>query len=160
KRQEIGAFYVPRFEIKIEGVGLPRDILRDVLQVTYKDNIEEIDSFELTVNNWDADKRDFKYIGSETEGDLKENKPESRRFKIFEPCKKEVEVRMGYLDALGLMVKGTFTTMEPSFSAAPTLNVRGLNVLHQLRRKPYTYAWVDERPSAIAKNIATLTDPD
>jgi len=160
-RKEIGSFYVPRFEVKIEGAGLPRDILRDVLQVAYKDNIKEIDSFELTVNNWDAEKRDFKYIGSETEKDLKANTPASQRFKIFEPCNKDVEVRMGYLDSLSLMVKGTFTTMEPNFptAGASTLNVRGLNVLHQLRRKQYTYAWDNEKPSAIAKNIATLTDP-
>ena len=48
-------FYVPRFEVRIEGVGLPRDVLRDVVQVTYQDDIKEIDSFDLTVNNWDAD---------------------------------------------------------------------------------------------------------
>ena len=30
-------FYVPQFEVKIEGVGLPRDVLRDVVQITYKD---------------------------------------------------------------------------------------------------------------------------
>jgi phage protein D len=162
KRKEIGSFYVPRFELKIEGAGLPRDILRDVVQATYRDNIKEIDSFELTVNNWDAEKRDFKYIGSETAKDLQANTPESQRFKIFEPCNKDVELRMGYLDSLNLMVKGTFTTMEPTFptGGAPTLNVRGLNVLHQLRRKQYTYAWDNEKPSAIAKNIATLTDPE
>ena len=57
-------FYVPQFEIRIEGVGLPRNVLRDVTQVTYKDNIKEIDSFEITVNNWDADTRQFKYVGS------------------------------------------------------------------------------------------------
>ena len=28
--------------------------LRDVSQVTYHDNIKEIDGFEMTVNNWDA----------------------------------------------------------------------------------------------------------
>src|SRR5689334_12967996 len=103
-RKEIGSFYVPGSEIRTEGQGLPRDILRDVMQATYKDNIKEIDSFEFVVNNWDAEKRDFKYIGSETEKDLKENTPESRRYKIFEPCNKDVEVRMGYLDSLGLMV--------------------------------------------------------
>ena len=92
-RKEIGHFYVPRFEIKIEGVGLPRDILRDVVQVTYKDNIKDIDSFELTVNNWDPDTRNCKYIGSETKKDLEGNTNESRRLKIFEPCQKEVEVR-------------------------------------------------------------------
>src|SRR5262245_52013303 len=98
QRKEIGHFYVPRFEIKIEGAGLPRDVLRDVVQVTYKDNVKEIDSFELTVNNWDSHTRSFKYIGSETKKDLQGNTDETRRFKLFEPCQKEVEVRMGYLD--------------------------------------------------------------
>ena len=55
KRQ--GDFYVPRYEIKIAGANLPQNVLRDVLQVTYNDNIKELDSFELTVNNWDAEKR-------------------------------------------------------------------------------------------------------
>ena len=93
-RKEMGHFYVPRFEVKIEGVGLPRDVLRDVIQVTYKDNIKEIDSFELTVNNWDAGVRTFKYIGSETETGLKASSPESARYRLFEPCGKEVEVWM------------------------------------------------------------------
>ena len=44
-------FYVPQFEIKIEGACLPRNILRDVTQLIYTDNIKEIDSVELTVNN-------------------------------------------------------------------------------------------------------------
>ena len=61
-----GNFYVPRFEIKIAGANLPQNVLRDVLQVTYSDNVKELDSFEFTVNNWDAEKREFKYVGSET----------------------------------------------------------------------------------------------
>jgi phage protein D len=58
------------------------------------------------------------------------------------------------------MMRGNFTTMEPNFSGsgASTLNVRGLNVLHQLRRKQYTYAWTDKKDSEIAEDIATLTD--
>ena len=42
------SFYAPQFRIKIESVGLPRNVLRDVVQLTYKDNINEIDSFEIT----------------------------------------------------------------------------------------------------------------
>jgi phage protein D len=155
-----GHFYVPVFEIKIEGVGLPRDILRDVTQLTYRDNIKEIDSFELTVNNWDAQTRTFKYVGAETAASLRGSTPESQRYRLFEPCNKEVEVRMGYLGDLRVILKGNFTTMEPNFpsSGAPTLTVRGLNVLHQLRKKPYTYAWFDKRDSEIAENLATLQD--
>ena len=157
-----GNFYVPQFEIKIQGVGLPRDVLRDVTQVTYKDNIKEIDGFELTVNNWDPDTMDFKYVGSETAERLAKSSGDDRLLRLFEPCGKEVEVWMGYLGDLRLMVKGTFTTMEPNFpsSGAPTLSVRGVNVLHQLRRKQYSTTWGDKRDSEIAKNIAALNDKE
>lgn len=149
-------FYVPQFEVRIEGVGLPRDVLRDVVQLTYKDNVKELDSFELTVNNWDTVNNCFKYVGAETAASLKTN-PLHR---LFEPCNKEVTVSMGYLGHLRIMLTGNFTTMEPNFpnSGGPTLNVRGLNVLHQLRRKQYTYSWEDKRDSDIALDISRLRD--
>jgi uncharacterized protein len=158
-------FYVPQFEVRVEGVGLPRDVLRDVTQLTYRDNIKEIDGFEITVNNWDDGARDFKYVGSETPESLRPESaktPEGMRHQLFQPCGKEVEVWMGYLGDLRLMLKGTFTTMEPNFpgGGAPTLNVRGLNALHQLRRKQYTYAWPDLRDSDIAEDIAKLKDKE
>jgi uncharacterized protein len=151
-----GDFYVPRFEIKIAGVNLPLDVLRDVEQVTYKDNVKELDSFELTVNNWDAEAQDFKYVGSETADSLAKNPLHL----LFNPCRHNVDVFMGYGENLSLMVTGNFTTLEPNFSSgAPTLNVRGLNVLHQLRRKPFSYAWEGEKTSKIAKSFETLPDP-
>lgn len=154
------SFYVPYFEVKIEGAGLPRDVLRDVVQLTYKDDIKTLDSFELTVNNWDPATNDFRYVGSETAQTLEGDTPESRRYRLFDPCNKNVEVWMGYVGQLLLMLKGNFTTMEPTFpgSGAPTLTVRGLNVLHQLRRKQYTTSWKGKKDSEVAKNIATLRD--
>lgn len=153
-------FYVPQFELRIEGVGLPRNILRDVVQVTYKDNIKEIDGIELTINNWDAATRRFKYVGDETAEELKSSTQESQRFRLFDPCNKQVELWMGYAGDLRLMLKGTFTTLEPTFtsSGAPTLAVRGLNALHQLRRKQYSHTWGDKGDSEIAKDIAKLED--
>src|SRR5262249_49703071 len=154
---EQGHFYVPQFEIKIAGTNLPHNVLRDVTQVTYKDGIKEIDSFELTVNNWDSVTRDFKYVGAETTDSLKSN-PLHR---LFDPCNKPVEVWLGYAGHLRLMMTGAFTTAEPTFpsSGAPTLTIRGLNVLHQLRRKQYTSTWGKKKISEIAKNIETLMDP-
>src|SRR5918998_1890558 len=138
KRQ--GNFYVPRYEIKIAGANLPQNVVRDVLQVTYSDNVKELDSFELTVSNWDADKREFKYVGSETSDSLAKNP----LHQLFNPSRHEVEVMMGYEQNLTLMMKGDLTTMEPSFPSAggPTLTVRGLNILHKLRRKQHSYAWI------------------
>jgi phage protein D len=153
-------FYVPQFEIRVEGVGLPRDVLRDVSQVTYRDSLKEIDGFELTVNNWDDTTRRFKYVGAETPADLKGSDEVAQRARLFDPCNKEVEVRAGYLGDLRTLVRGSFTTLEPNFpsSGAPTLAIRGLNALHKLRRKQYSTTWGDKKDSEIAKSIAQLTD--
>lgn len=155
-------FYVPEFEVRIEGVGLPRNVLRDVVEVTYKDNIKEIDSLELTINNWSAETRRFKYVGDETAEDLEGSTADSERYRLFDPCNKQVELWMGYAGDLRMMIRATFTTLEPTFTSggAPTLAVRGLNVLHQLRRKQYSTTWGDKRDSDIARNIATLVDKD
>lgn len=151
-------FYVPQFEIKIAKVGLPRDVLRDVMELTYHDDIDEIDGFRLTVNNWDDDACKFKYIGAETEEQLK-SKP-GEYFRLFEPSDKKVEVWMGYAGRLQLMLSGSFTTMETNFpsSGAPTLEVRGMNILHQLRQKQKMGVWEGKTFSEIAKAIAAPYD--
>jgi len=155
------SFYAPQFQIKIENTGLPLNVLRDVMQLTYKDNINEIDSFEVTVNNWDAERREFKYVGAEVPHELEKGNPGSRTDQIFDPCNKVVDILMGYLDdKLTLMMRGNFTTLEPNFPAAgaPTLSVRGLNVLHELRRKQYTASWAGKTDSQIVKDIASRKD--
>ncbi|HZM45919.1 MAG TPA: hypothetical protein VFC14_13870 [Burkholderiales bacterium] len=151
-------FYVPQCEIRIEGTGLPHDVLRDVSQVTYQDGLKEIDGFSITVNNWDAATRAFKYVGSETKATLKTDP----RFRLFDPCNKRVQVYFGYLGALELMVEGTFTTLEPNFPSGgkPTLEVRGLNVLHKLRRKQYSDHWQGKKDSQIAQIIGRKVDKE
>lgn len=156
-------FYVPRFEVRVRGVGLPQDVIRDVISLTYKDNIREIDSFEIAVANWDPVTFDYKYLGAraETRAVLdNRSSPASQLLHLFEPCNHEVEVQLGYAGKLRTMVKGNFTTMEPSFSNSgpPTLTVRGLNVLHQLRRRQYTTAFAGKKPSQIARDLSRLRD--
>ncbi len=156
------SFYVPQFELRVAGVGLPRDVLRDIVQISYHDNVKEIDGFEMTVNNWDPTTREFKYVGSETAESLRQDTDKTRLHRLFEPCGKQAELRIGYGGDLRVMLTGNFTTMEPNFPASgpPTLTVRGLNVLHKLRGKQYTTAWTGLKPSAVAENIAQLANPD
>lgn len=133
-------FYVPYFEVKLQGRPLGKDVVRDVLQVTYKDNIQEIDSFEITINNWDADKLDFKYSDED----------------LFDPGK-EVELWMGYYgkERLRLMIKGEITSLRPTFPAAgqPALAISGLNVMHRLRTKQESHAYESMTDSEIARQI-------
>lgn len=157
--KDLGGFYVPRFKVKVDGANLPNNVLLDVMTLTYHDDIEGLDGFELTVNNWDATKQKFKYIGSETAAQLTPGNPDYALMTLFEPCAKEVVIQMGYGDKFVNMMRGNFTTMEPRFSSTnPTLTVRGINVLNQLKKKQYTKEWKNKKASEVAKNIATLTD--
>ena len=63
--ENFGGFYVPRFEIRASGAGIDPDLVRDVLSVSYNDSISEIDSFDMTLNNWDLVARELKYVGAE-----------------------------------------------------------------------------------------------
>ena len=153
------AFYVPRFQVKIDGANLPRDVLFDVRTLTYEDSIHSIGSFRMEINNWDEAGRSFRYIGSETPAELQPRHPNYARRTMFEPCGKDVEVQMGYGDHLVTMLRGQFTTMKPSFvDGSAVLTVTGLNVLHQLRRKQYTTTWTGKKDSEIAQDLSHRTD--
>jgi uncharacterized protein len=119
-------FYVPAFLIRI-GLRDLKDEMRDIQSVSYTDSLTEIDSADITVNNWDPETRRFKYSDGDT----------------FNPWK-EIEVFMGYFqngcDNRRLMLSGHITTMTPNFpsSGGPTLTVRALNMLHRFRFKQET----------------------
>lgn len=140
-------FWIPEFEVRIEGSSLPRNVVRDVTQLTYHDNIKEIDGFDITVNNWDATRMDFKYIGGTADS------------RIFDPCRK-VEVLMGYSAKLTTMCQGHIKTLEPNFPSGggPTLSVRGVNLLDSFRKKQNTRAWTQKKDSEIAEDIGSLSD--
>jgi phage protein D len=139
-------FYVPQFQVKIAGTPAKEGLLRDVMQVTYRDSIEEIDSFELAVGNWDptCNKPQPKYEPP--------SRPENAG--VFDPGQK-LELSMGYMQSMKLMLTGVITTLEPNFPEASysTLSVRGLNVLHTLRTEQHTFSWENKRDSDIAKEL-------
>jgi phage protein D len=141
-------FYVPAFEVRVLGKTLPSNVIRDVLQVTYKDSIDEVDSFEIEINNWDADQRTFKFAP-----------PEKGFEDIFDPGQK-IEVWMGYYGTLRRMMRGIITALEPDFSgtSAPTLNIRGQNELYQFTTEKHTYSWTDasKTDTDIAKYLCGL----
>ena len=85
-------FYAPGFEVKIEGENLPRNVLRDVMELKYFDSLTEIDRFEMTVSNWDPKERRFKFIGSEPADYLTSGDPAAKLFSLFQPCEKTVEI--------------------------------------------------------------------
>lgn len=140
-------FYVPRFEIYLDGKKIDANILNDVLQVTYKDKINTIDNFMIEINNWDADKRTFKFAP-----------PQKGREGIFDPGKR-IEIRMGYYKNMRRMMGGVITELRPNFpeSGASTLSISGWNELHRFRTERHTYSWTDGKKTDtdIAKELCS-----
>jgi uncharacterized protein len=133
-------FYIPAFEMRLRGANVPRDVIRDVMQVSFKDSLTDVDSFDVTVNNWDAGSRTFKYSDDY----------------LFDPGT-EIELWMGYHDSsLSLMITGEIVELRPSFPSAgqPTLVIHGLDLLHRLRKEQRSRAYVSKTDTEIARQIA------
>jgi phage protein D len=121
--RRFAGFYVPRFEIRSGGAGVEPAVVRDVLQVSYSDSISEI-------------------VGAETSA-----RGGTPRQRLFNPGAAEFELRFGYGDQLAPVVRGSTTSLEPSFTSggAATLTVRALNVLHRLRTRQHRDHWPNDR---------------
>jgi uncharacterized protein len=151
--QDVQDFYVPAFKIIIAGQSAGPEIIHDILRVSYKDSLTEIDSFEITVNNWDEVKYTFRY----SDGDK------------FLPGQR-LELWMGYFGEKNMrkMLTGEITTLRPSFPAGgqQTLTVSGLNLLHRLRKKQESHSYVKKSDNKIACEIGQrlavniVTDPN
>ena len=133
-------FYVPAFEVKLKGTSLARDVIRDVIAVSYTDSLDQLDSCEFTINNWDADKRSFKYSDSN----------------LFDPGT-PIDLYMGYADrgGLTLMLRGQIVSLSPDFPAGgqPTLQVRALNELYKLHFKQDTQVFQNQTDTQIARAV-------
>jgi uncharacterized protein len=154
-------FYVPAYEIKINRKPLEGFVVHDVMEVRYTDDVEKIDTFEITVNNWDAEKLDFKYTGSK-----KDEGENATRSTLFDPGQ-EIEISMGYFKPTPdnptpqrLMLVGIITSLTPNFpaSGSPTLKVSGQNILRNFMTKQVTDDYVQQgdyknRDSDIAEKI-------
>src|SRR2546429_982326 len=139
-------FYVPQFRVSIAGKTLEDGRLRDVMQLTWRDNVGESDSSEWVGNKRDAGPRQPQ---PKYEGVL-----QPKHAGIFDPGQK-LELRMGYMKEMTLMLTGQITTLEPNFpeSGAPILSVRGLNILHELRTEQHTEHWDNTKDSDIASDL-------
>ncbi len=111
-------FYAPNFQVEVEGQNLDPETHGDVLSVKVVLDLENLSRFDLTINNWDDGRIDFKYSDKKT----------------FDVCNR-VNVKMGYAGRMVSVLHGPFTTLTPSFpeSGRPTLGVSGLDSLFLLR---------------------------
>jgi phage protein D len=141
-------FYVPAFRLMIRGQDAEVQN-NDVMSVTYEDSLDKIDSFNLTVMNWDPEARTFKYSDAHT----------------FDPGQ-EVQLFMGYYlngnDNLQSMLIGRITTLSPNFPASggPTLTVTGLNLFDRFRTAQMTQPFIKSTDTQIAQVLVQKITQD
>jgi phage protein D len=160
--QQAEPFYVPAFEVRMAGAGgaggqaLPGDVVRDAIEVTFQDSIDRVDSFTLTLNNWDADARQPVFLGA----------PNQAQLRIVAPGN-AVQLLMGYQGRssdMAVMTTGMITTLEADFpeAGAPRLTVGGKSLLERFRNKQYTWGWPAQgdgiTESQIAQDLARQPD--
>jgi uncharacterized protein len=154
-------FYVPAFEVwrLDKRRSLPASVVRDVTQISYTDSLDRIDSYTLTLNNWDAERLALTEPLALKYSDSDEFLPGV-----------ELEIFMGYFgrDPLRRMISGPITSAQPSFPASgqPTLEIDGENLLRTLQNDKRSVAYRRMTDSEIARavgdrlGIAVKTDPD
>lgn len=152
-------FYSPRFEIRLKGQNLGREVIRDVLSVSYREDLQKLDSFEFTLHDWDPVERLPKYSSPfDATGQLR--RIGEYDVPNFEPGA-EVELHLGYGDtALTRLMVGRIVALAPSFPASgtPTLTVRAVNRLSQLQRQQASEVFESMTDTAIAQSIASDLD--
>ncbi|HVO01312.1 MAG TPA: hypothetical protein VMT54_03880 [Candidatus Cybelea sp.] len=115
-------YYAPDFRVEVEGEALDPESHGDVLELKVVMDMDNMTSFDLTINNWDDKRIAFKYSDTKT-------------FNLGN----RVHVLMGYAGKLLSMVSGQIATLSPHFpeTGAATLTVGGLDGMFRLRdRKP------------------------
>lgn len=139
----LGSFYVPSYLVKVGPTSADR-LVRDIIDVRFHNDILDIDTYEITLNNWDAARQTFKY------------EPHSDpAFQDLFLAEHIVEVKMGYAGQEKVMVRGPITAIEPNYpqSGGPTLSIRGQSALHSFRRQTHSYSWHSKRDSDIAAEL-------
>jgi uncharacterized protein len=149
-------FYAPRFEIKLRGQNLSRAVIRDVLDVSYSDNLEKLDSFEITLNDWDPVQRVPKYSSPYDESGNLRTLEDGSPVPNFDPGAR-LELRLGYYgpEEPPLIMTGQVVSLSPSFPSGgnPTLRVRALNLLYTLQKKQEVMPFENMKDSEMAEAI-------
>lgn len=156
------SFWVPAFEVtRTGGARWPDHVLRDVVEVTFEDSVDGIDSFTIVLDNWDTETLHPRFVGQEAAEDL---------WDLVQPGN-AVELRMGYRGEqtdLRVMTRGYLTALDVEMpeNGATRVTVRGLSQLDKLRDRQYTWSWPatpdgTTTDSAVAEAIGTPgADPD
>lgn len=131
---------VPTFKVFVNGSELAAQPQADIIDVAVHEDVGVPSMFVLRLKNWDMVQLTVTWVDDEL-------------FRVGN----EVEVQMGYVDALETLLIGEITSLEPEFQAGlpPTVTIRGYDRRHRLLRGRKTRSFTQAKDSDIAGQIAS-----
>lgn len=155
-------FLTPAFRIELDGRDAGRDVIADVLEVSFTDDLENINSFEFVLHDWDPVQLRPKYSSPWNEnGEALRVGTSDKPVPNFEPGA-QVSLFMGYLEDgdLPLIMEGEVVSIAPSFPAAgaPTCRVRALNAFLRGLQKIRVDENFDGTPKGVVDAMCQAND--
>jgi phage protein D len=156
------AFFAPAFRIKLDGQDTGRELIADVLEISFTDDLENIDSFEFVLHDWDDVRLRPKFSSPWDEsGQLLTLSEGGPTVPVFEPGA-EVSLFMGYIEEgeLPLIMEGEVVSLTPSFPASgvPTCRVRALDAFQRKLQKIHVEGNYSGTAKAIVDKICQEND--
>lgn len=107
----------------MQGKALPLPVAADLISISMTLEVDQLASFSLTLNNWDATRLTFSHSNDD----------------VFD-VGHMLQLYLGYADRLTPMMRGAITSISPAFpqSGASTLTVNGQDSLVLLRQRDAT----------------------
>ena len=129
------SFHTPAFRIELGGRDTGRAVIADVLEVSFSDDLDAIDSIEFTLHDWDPVALLPRYSSPWDEnGTPLRLSADGSDVPVFEPGA-QVALYLGYLEdgELPLVMAGEIVSLTPSFPASgvPTCRIRALDALQR-----------------------------
>lgn len=155
-------FFAPAFRIKLNGQDTGREVIADVLELSFTDDLENIDSFEFVLHDWDAARLRPRYSSPwDEDGQLLTLSEGGPTVPVFEPGA-GVSLFMGYTEEgeLPLVMEGEVVSLTPSFPASgpPTCRVRALDAFQRGLQKIHVEGNYSGTAKAIVNQLCREND--
>jgi uncharacterized protein len=147
------SFMVPAFQIKLEGAPTEKEVISDVQEITFTDDMAAPGFFEFVLHDWDPVLRATKYSSPWDESGQAKTLDGGGAMPNFEPGGL-VSLSFGYIEQEGIehVMDAEIVSLSPSFPASglPTVRIRALDADYRKLQQ----IQVEESLSGTSKEIA------
>jgi len=151
------SFLVPAFQIKLAGSATEKEVISDVQEITFTDDMAAPGFFEFVLHDWDPVEKTTKYSSPWDASGQPRKLANGGTVPNFEPGGK-VSLSFGYIeDGLQHIMDGEIVSLSPSFPASglPTVRVRALHAAYRELQRIQVEKTYDGTSKEIATKLCT-----